>query len=584
MGQFGSDRSIYAQNQSVVTDPNGNLIVSADNGFGGSPLGVAARTQVAIGVPNGTFNLLPNDAYAAVDQSNLLPYWDLVADDGIVTTMVFDDTAQTWSVQIDPTAVGTALGTAVLSTRIPVVNDDGLQVRHYVASTIIQGAKVAGTSKWTASLKAQYIDATGTLIGTAYTIGTIAERGTATSIAGYTNLSGPIPTNAAELVVGYTLAVGTASPTYYLQLKSIVVATEYGVIGGGGGGAPTYVVETFDASTTWNVPSGVNKLEALLILGAGGGGGGASASSLTTSATRNGAGGGGGGGLYYKENVWLNGATSVVVTIGAGGSGGLGATVSKASGSTTTTSTAGALGSNGGDSSFGAFGTAIGGRRGSQAPANTNTASGGATGAVGDGIWYGDALKVVPGGTDEYYRQVQGNGGAGGASGVAATGNSLKETTAPTRDLLPPFAAGTGISAGEAGAAGAITGGSGSTGGTAAGGVGGYWAGGGGGGGNSTTAASAGGTAVVGGGGGGGASRLSVTVAGTYTVTGGNGGAGNGVTTWPSLGGGGGGGGGAAVFVATSGTPYTNSVVTVTGGTGGAGGNGRIVIAYLQYA
>jgi len=50
MAQFGSNRSVIAQNQSAVTDPNGNLIVSPDNGWTGSPLGVAGRaTSIQLG-------------------------------------------------------------------------------------------------------------------------------------------------------------------------------------------------------------------------------------------------------------------------------------------------------------------------------------------------------------------------------------------------------------------------------------------------------------------------------------------------------------------------------------------------------
>lgn len=626
--RFGSDRSSTNQNLTSTLDALGNPIISSDLSFGASPLGEAARTQVALGVPNGTFNLLPNDPLAEIDSGNPLPYWSYEASGTVTATMDFDDTTQTWSVVLDPNSAGSG-DYGILKTRIPIVNDEGLDVRHFVTSSLIQGIKPASPTAWTMDLTAQYYDTTGAAIGTAYTIGTLTQSGTATNLSSYTNASGPIDTTAAELEIAYTITRGaTGASEVVAIIKSVLVATDYGAIGGGGGGGsyiplsvitaagdlikgaaagsatviaqgskdqylavlgtalgsvgwadlpapnPQFYIQEFDSTTTWTVPDGVKKLEALVILGAGGGGGGGGASSLTTSATRNGGGGGGGGGLWYKENVYLQGAGSVVVTIGAGGAGGAGASVVKAVGGTATTSTAGSVGSHGGDTTFGTFGTAQGGRRGSGGPANTNTAAGGSIATATDGYWTGDAFTT----TSTYATQNRGNGGSGGDSGAAASANSLFDNSPPTRALLIPYMSGTAASAGTAGASGAVTGGAGSTGSGGAGGTGTYWSGGGGGGGISTTTAASGGSAVVGGGGGGGAARLNPAAAGTYTVTGGNGGDGNATT---AFGGAGGGGGGAAVFVAAAGTAYTNSSVTVTGGNGGSGKNGRVIIAYI---
>ena len=631
--RFGSDRTSTSQNLSSTLDALGNPIISTDVSFGASPLGEAARTQVALGVPNGTFNLLPNDPLLPIDSSNPLPYWDFEANGDLSATMDYTDATQTWSVILDPNSAGSG-DYAILKTRIPIINDEGLDVRHFVSSSLIQGTKPASLTAWTLDLTAQYYDTTGAAIGTAYTIGTLTETSTSTNLSSYTNTSGPIDTTAAELEIAYTITRGATGLSEVVAiLRSVLVATDYGSVGGGGGGSyiplavitaagdlikgaasgsatriaqgskdqvltvlgtalgsvgwadipadpsPQFYIEQFNASTTWTVPTGVVKLEAIVILGAGGGGGGGGASSLTTSATRNGGGGGGGGGLWYKENVYLNGAGSVVVTIGAGGAGGAGAIVTKAASGTATTSTAGSVGSHGGDTTFGSLGTAQGGRRGGGGPANTSTAAGGARATSGDGYWYGDAFEDVSGGTDKFYPQQYGDGGNGGDSGAAASANSLYDASiSPARALLIPYASGTAASSGTAGTTGAVTGGVGSTASGGVAGVAGYWSGGGGGGGNSTTVAVAGGSAIVGGGGGGGGARLAITVAGTYTVTGGNGGNGNATTT---MGGAGGGGGAAAVFVGTSGTVYTNSVVTVTGGSGGNGSNARIIIAYI---
>ena len=626
--RFGSDRTSTSQNLSSTLDALGNPIISTDVSFGASPLGEAARTQVALGVPNGTFNLLPNDPLLPIDSSNPLPYWDFEANGDLSATMDYTDATQTWSVILDPNSAGSG-DYAILKTRIPIINDEGLDVRHFVSSSLIQEAKPASLTAWTLNLTAQYYDTTGAAIGTAYTIGTLTETSTSTNLSSYTNTSGPIDTTAAELEIAYTITRGATGLSEVVAiLRSVLVATDYGSVGGGGGGSyiplavitaagdlikgaasgsatriaqgskdqvltvlgtalgsvgwadipadpsPQFYIEEFNASTTWTVPTGVLKLEALVILGSGGGGGGGASSLLTTSATRNGGGGGGGGGLWYKENVYLNGAGSVVVTIGAGGAGGAGGTSTKAAAGTAVVSTAGLIGSHGGDTSFGSFGSAQGGRRGSGGGTAAGGAGGASATASGNGYWSGDAFT-----TSSLYASQNsgGDGGAGGSAGVAA-GVALGNSLSSTRSLSVPYMTGTAAGTGATGGSATITGGAGSAAPGAVGGRANYWAGGAGAGGVSSTVADTGGSATVGGGGGGGAGRLSVTVAGTYTVTGGNGGNGNGTTV---AGGGGGGGGGAAVFIATAGAPYTNSVATTTGGSGGNGSNARIVIAYI---
>jgi len=600
MAQFGSNRSVFSSNQSLVTDPNGNQIVSPDNTWQGSPLGVAARNQVAIGVPNGTFNLLPSNPVSAITVGNELPYWDLYADTGITASMEYDLTAQTWSVAIDPTAVGTALGTAVLRTRIPITNDDGLDVRHYVASSLVQAVKVAGTDKWTAKLTSQYYDVTGSAIGTAYTIGTIGERGTATVLGSYTNASGPISTSAAELELAYTLTVGTASPTYYLQVKSVMVATEFGVIGGGasgtayiplstivdkgdlilgtGAGAVTRLLSTgiqgqvlmqgtatnyvqwgtpslvtnlqvFNSNGTFTVPTGVNYVTVVALPGGQGGGGGANAIGRISAQNANSGVGGASGYYALARDIYVGNVSTVSVGIGAGGSGGTAFVFNKAAGVSTTDNNNASTGSSGGDTTFGAYLTVPGARTAptgffdtaSAAGAGNASAAGttGGAGGVGGTHTIGATFSGAP--FLSFY--------AGGVAGSTATGSG-----------------GTGANGagGIAGTALAIAGGGGSGGGGAA---------------NATTGpvatAGAGGVGGPGGGasGGGGAARYS-TVTATLVATAGAGGA-------AAANSGAGGGGGGACAVSYLGTAqYVPSTITSTSGAGGAGGSGRLIVIW----
>jgi len=595
MAQFGSNRSIIAQNQSAVTDPNGNLIVSPDDSWQGSPLGVAARNQVTIGVPNGTFNLLPANPVATIDSSNPLPYWDLVSDDGFTSTMSFDTTTQTWSVQIDPTAVTTVPGTAILKTRIPITNDDGLDVRHFVASSLIQAVKVAGADKWVAKLTSQYYDTTGAAIGTPYIIGTVGERGTATVISSYTNASGPISTSAAELELAYSLVAGTASSTYTLKVKSAMVATEYGVIGGGAGayvplstvttkgdlivasgnaavsrlgtaaegaylqvdsGAANglswkafpndgvgWVVQTFAANGTWIKPAGVNYVTVVAMGGGAGGASGAAAGSAAINSLT-GAGGAGGatGSWAILNDIYVTG--NVSVGVGAGGSGGSATVTTKATTVTTQFAIASVAGASGAASTFGSY-LSVGG--------------GGGT-AV----------------TSTYFGSTAVAGTAGGASGNIGSTHAISAFTSGA-----PYT--TFAGAGIAGTAGTATGSSSDaagTGGTAnaASGLGG--GGGGGGGGvafvsNASTGANGnrGGSGGSGSGGGGAASSARALLQ-TIVTSGGPGAAGS-----AGSGSGGGGGGGAAISSSTA-AIYNSAAFTLTTGKGGNGGDGFVAVAY----
>ncbi len=606
MAQFGSGRSIIAQNQSAVSDSNGNLIVSPDDSWNASPLGIAARNQVAIGVPNGTFNILPADPVGDISAANPLPYWDWAPDDGFVAVMAYDTTTQTNSIEIDPTAVGTALGTAVLRTRLPITNDEGLDIRQYVSSSLVQVIKVAGTDKWTATLTSQYYDTTGSAIGTPYVIGTIGERGTATNLASYTNASGAISTTAAELELAYTVVVGTASPTYALQIKSVMVATEYGVIGGGGGGGtgfiplsvitaagdlikgaaagsatvipqgdkdqvltvtgtalgsvawqdlpanptPSWTYQEFTTSGTFTVPSGVSHVNVWATGGGQGGGNGGLAAGTAT--TQNRTGGNAGRSSYWalRRDIYVADVATVVIGIGSGGSGGTANTFSKAATGTATSNQLQTNGSNGGNTTFGTYFTVQGGS------AATDAATG----------FYG--LEQLPGTAGGAGGVGSGSGGTGivhsmDAYGGAPLVNSLDFSTSGSAGIDGSGSGGTGAS-GFGGAANSTRGFSGSGG------------GGGGGAASSSSAAGAGGVGGPGGGGsgGGGAARYISGASQTLVVTGG---AGAPAQQW----GAGGGGGGAAALSSSSTANYTSATITMNSGAGGAGKAGRLYVFWL---
>lgn len=116
------------------------------------------------------------------------------------------------------------------------------------------------------------------------------------------------------------------------------------------------VTESFNASGTWTVPTGLTATRILVVAGGGGGG--------TTSSSRGG--GGGAGGLIHIPSWNVTGSATYTVTIGGGGgvnSNGTNSTV--AGGSKTLTATGGG-----------------GGRGGDHAPA-------GAAGGSGGASWYG---------------------------------------------------------------------------------------------------------------------------------------------------------------------------------------------------
>lgn len=599
--RFGSDRSSTNQNLSSTLDALGNPIISADLSFGASPLGEAARTQVALGVPNGTFNLLPNDPSAEIDSSNPIPYWSWEASGSVIATMDFDDTTQTWSVVLDPNSAGSG-DYGILKTRIPIVNDEGLDIRHFVSSSLIQGIKPASPTAWTMDLTAQYIDTTGAAIGTAYTIGTLTQSGTATNLSSYTNASGPIDTTAAELEIAYTITRGaTGLSDVVAIIKSVLVATDYGAIGGGGGGGdyiPLSVItaagdlikgaalgsatriaqgtkdqvltvlgtalgsvgwatppapylrfqaQVFTESDDFVVPDYVTHVT---IIGMGGGQGGAAGAGTATSASFAAAAfgsGGATGAFVVAPDVFVGDQSVISVGIGAGGVGGSSTTVTKAAAATAVAGVASVAGAAGGPTTFGSY-----------------LSIGGGGGTTVTRLVYG--VEITP----------------GAAGGIVAGGNS--HAVSAFTQGFPGYNYLTFVSPGNAGSGGASTGATTSatgSGGTANGTAG--FGGGGGGSGSATangttltaTSGITGGAGGAGAGGGGAVARIAALNL-TVTVDGGAGG-----SAIPNSASGGGGGGAVAVN-ANSSTNYNSAAITLKTGKAGDGGSGFLAVTWYE--
>lgn len=238
--------------------------------------------------------------------------------------------------------------------------------------------------------------------------------------------------------------------------------------------------QVFTASGTWNKPA-VGTVAFVEVFGAGASGGRAGSGN---------GGGGGAGGAYMSMLIPMSAlASTVAVTVGAGGA---------------AQTSDGSNGAAGGNSSFG-----------------SHLAAGGGGGGAGNGA---------------------DNGGGGGGGPGANTGNSASSSTGATGGLprgsiagnitgdpsnANPFGGGGGASTGNAGGAGLYGGGGGgfgSQGGTPTAGGDSVFGGAGGGGGADTSAGAAGGTAIVNGGNGGaGATGAAAATAGTAPGGGGGG-------------------------------------------------------------
>lgn len=568
MPTFGSDGGFQANNRGGIIDEQGNTIISADDSFGASPLGVAARTQALYGIPNANFNLTPPDPSAPiVPNQNDLPYWAVTDESGgdITATSVFDATTQTYGVEINP---GTADTGSIfkLSTRSYLLTDDNLALRQKAQAVLAKSGTAAGTSQWNLTLDCVYYDANDTALSTAV-IGTALDTGTWTSLAGTTTPGGSAINAAAQYVdLTFTLTTtaevtGSAKAT----IKSLLLTTS---VAGGGGSQSFLVADTYTASDTWTRPTGVDYLVAVIGIGAGGGGGGGGATLQNTTSNSAGGGGGGGAGAHFiLRDLYVGDQSSISVGVGAGGAGGTAATITKAAAGTASYALAGGTGADGGVTTFGSYFSMATGKGG---PGNvtSNTAAAG-------GARAGNATTIVYGGTN-----VLGGGGGIGArdnanAGAGTAGGFTNFDYIPYN--TPGSAAGEagGIGSGTATAGGSVT----LTTAVAAGTAGWISGGGGGGGvtGTSATFRAAGASQKGGGGSGGGAIYGKITTTTTISGTAGNGGNGG-----ANVGGGGGGGGGATTTVTnTLNGTYAASTVTLTSGAGGQGSDGFVSVIYI---
>jgi len=545
MAQFGSNRSVIAQNQSAVTDSNGNLIVSPDNAFGGSPLGLAARTQALYGIPNANFDILPADPYTAITSGNPLPYWDTQINGLGTALMAYDTATQTWAVTLDPTA-GTASGESItLKARSYLLNDSNLSLRQKAFLSITKNGTQA-TSEWNLVLSATYYDADANQLST-YNIGTANSGSAWTTINGFTT-SGTAAIDAAAQYVDIAATLTTTAlvaGTATVNLNSLIIQTSTGP------SQSFLLTQTFTTSGTFTVPTGVNYVTVVGVgAGQGGGGGGNSIGRAASAQTATGGNGGATGYYALARDIYVGNVGTVTVGIGAGGSGGTAFAFNKPAGTATTQTNTPTTGANGGDTTFGTYFTVAGART---APsgffdiASAAGASGGAGGPLTGAAGSIGGTHII-GSTNTGAPFI--NFWAGGVAGGTATGSG-----------------GTGAdgNGGAAGTALAIAGG-----------------GGGGGGGSANAnapaanAAGAGGVGGPGGGAsGGGASARYATVTSTIVAT-----AGAGASAAANTGAGGGGGGACAVSFTGTAT-YNPSTLTTTSGAGGAGGSGVLYVIYL---
>ena len=423
MAQLGSDKLSAAQSTNGVSDIAGVPLMSTNNDFDASPLGIAARSQALYGIANAQFNLLPAEPDEEIaDQQNPLPYWSLdnLSEGRIVPQSFFDTVTGTWSVELNPTA-GSAADSLVLRTRSYLLTDDNLALRQKAYLTMSKGTAYAGATQFNVVLASEYFDVNGTSLSS-YAIGTALDNTAMTSITGVTT-SGSAAINAAASYVDFTItltATATVTSGVKVYLKSFFIQTSQAATGS------FLISETITSSATWTAPTGVSNLVAVVAGGAGGGGGGGGGirDSVLRVPRASGGGGGGGGAWSILRDVSLGTATSVSIGIGAGGSGGTAMNYT-VTGAVLAGTVVGGVGAAGGATTFGSFISVPGGSGGGGGTAVgtasvTIVASGGTAGPAG-----ATATFTFFGGTAVL-------GGAGGVGGSAAGNNNFNATAGGT--------------------------------------------------------------------------------------------------------------------------------------------------------
>ena len=553
--RVGSDSTFVGSNSGGVFDASGNDIVSADTGFGGSPLGIAARSQALYFLANPSFNLLPpNPSASIVDNQNPLPYWsvDNLSDGKIAATVQYDTTTQTWALRLDPTTAVSG-DSMVVKTRSYLLNDTNFSLRQKALANLEKVGTYSGSSQFSLSLAAEYFDAVGNSLSS-YAIGTVADNTTWTSISGITTSGSAAVSAAAQYVdLTFTLsATATVTSGVKVDINSLLLQTSTTATGS------LLIAQTYTAGTTWTRPTGVDYLVA--VVGCGGGGGGASGQIAAGSTTANnsvGSGGGGGATWFIAKDVYVGGTANATISVGIGaaGAGGSATVFTKAVASTTQAAFTRVAGGAGGASTFGSFFSAPGGN------GATTAKEGGAASSASTTIIYGAGSAI------------------GAAGGVGGNNSTTPGSSGGVGGLSPYTVIPYSIpSAGSAGSAASGTGGTRVTGTATAGGTAGIIGGGGAGGYSAAGAASAltaNATGTNGGGGAGANLSVYISTAGTVTALGGDGGAAG------SASGSGGGSGGAVNIATSTAANWTNSNISITSGKGGDGSVGFVTLVYV---
>jgi hypothetical protein len=549
--QFGSDtRRIIPQAVNGILDDSGNVVVSGDTSFGASPLGSAARSQALYGIANANFNLTPNiPENPIVDGSNPLPFWsaDDLSEGRITAKMFYNETDQTFAVEINPTA-GSASDAFTLTTRSYLLNDSGISLRQKAFATLTKVNSYSSTNQWNLTLSATYYDAAGVSLSS-FSIGTAADNVAFTGINGFTTSGTAIVSASAQYVdLAFTLTCALAvTSTVKVQIENILLQTS---TGGGGGTSSFIIADTFSTSGSWVRPASVNYLIGVVVAGAGGGGGGGALLSSDSFLGQAAGGGGGGGGARWTflPNLYVGNVGTVTVGIGAGGAGGTARTFTKSAASSTLSNVSGGNAAVGATTTFGSFISIPGGGGGA---GGDTTPSRGASGTAGGTVTtpvFGitNVTSTSGSGFTTFPYAVTSVGGTGGSAFGTATGEG-GSTRSP---------GGIGGSAGVCGGGGGspVVG-------------------------ETFSGYPALGTGLVGswgnGSGGGGAFHA---LRNHFSASSISGSAGTGAAG--SVGNSSGGGGGGACYVCI-GTGYTLTALTIASGAGGKGADGFVAVIYV---
>lgn len=336
------------------------------------------------------------------------------------------------------------------------------------------------------------------LAGMAFWLRPILNNTTAVTL----NIDGegsfPVVSSAGNPLVADSLVAGTVYLLLFDGSQFVVVTASTGSSGGGSG---TVDLQTFTSNGTWTKPA-QGTVALIRCWGAGGSGGRAGV---------NDGGGGGGGGAYVERLMPLTSlASTVAITIGAGGAvRTVDNTTGAAGGNTTFGSHVTAFGGGGGNGDQSTSGGGGGGGSLSAGATATAAGTGGNGGTPRSGILTsaGDSISALPGVGGAVNPNTPGSandrgGGGGGFGSIGTTGG-------PGGDSVYGGAGGAG--------------GTDNSGGTAAVGGNSIYGGAGGGGGSSITSASSGGTSLFGGNGGNGAFGANNATAGAQPGGGGGG-------------------------------------------------------------